>query len=133
MAKKTKKKNDNILLRTLHGRILSSDFFINHWKSVLLALFMILIYINNRYQCATRMEHIRKLEQRLEIVETRTVGIHEPDTRIINAGISRANAPRTGNTGPAAIQNKKREQLTHHNHKQAQVKQPPQTSHFQPK
>ena len=28
---------------------------------------------------------------------------------------------------------KKREQLTHHNHKQAQIKQPPQTSHFQPK
>ena len=73
MAKKTKKNNDNILLRTLHGRILSSDFFINHWKSVLLALFMILIYINNRYQCATRMEHIRKLEQRLEIVETERI------------------------------------------------------------
>ena len=73
MAKQTKKRTDNLLLRTLQGRILSSDFFINHWKSVLLALFMILICINNRYQCATRMEQIRKLEQRLEIVETERI------------------------------------------------------------
>ena len=125
MAKKTKKKNDNILLRTLHGRILSSDFFINHWKSVLLALFMILIYINNRYQCATRMEHIRKLEQRLEIVETERIRERsEYMSRIRESSMQElVEQMRLG----------KREQLTHHNHKQAQIKQPPQTSHFQPK
>lgn len=73
MADKTKKRTDNLLLRTLHGRILSSDFFVVHWKSVLLAMFMVLIYINNRYQCATRMEQIRRLEQQLEIVETERI------------------------------------------------------------
>ncbi|MCM1021300.1 MAG: FtsL-like putative cell division protein [Muribaculum sp.] len=73
MAKKAKKKADNLLRRTLQGRILSSDFFLNHWKSIILALFMVLIYINNRYQCATRMEQIRRLEQRLEIVETERI------------------------------------------------------------
>ena len=76
MAKKTKKRSRNLLLRSLHGRILSSDFFVSHWKSVLLAMFMVLIYINNRYQCATRMEHIRRLEQQLEIVETERIREH---------------------------------------------------------
>lgn len=33
----------------------------------------ILIYITNRYQCLTRMEDIRKLEQELEIVETERI------------------------------------------------------------
>ena len=70
-AGKSKKiKADNLLVKLINGRLLSSDFFARHWKSVLLAILMVLIYITNRYQCLTRMEEIRRLEQELEVVET---------------------------------------------------------------
>ena len=36
---------------------------------------MVMIYITNRYQCLTRMEHIRALEQELEIVETERIRV----------------------------------------------------------
>ena len=34
---------------------------------------MLLVFITNRYQCLTRMEEIRKLEQTLEVVETERI------------------------------------------------------------
>jgi hypothetical protein len=76
MAKKSsenKRTKDNIIKRALLGRALSSDFFLRHWKAVLTVLIMVLIYITNRYQCLTRMEEIRRLEQQLEIVETERI------------------------------------------------------------
>ena len=36
---------------------------------------MVLIYITNRYQCLTRMEEIRRLEQELEVVETERIRV----------------------------------------------------------
>ena len=73
-AGKSKKiKDDNLLVKLINGRLLSSDFFARHWKSVLLAILMVLIYITNRYQCLTRMEEIRRLEQELEVVETERI------------------------------------------------------------
>ena len=75
-AGKSKKiKDDNLLVRLINGRLLSSDFFARHWKSVLLAILMVLIYITNRYQCLTRMEEIRRLEQELEVVETERIRV----------------------------------------------------------
>lgn len=41
----------------------------------MLAVAMVMIYITNRYQCLTRMEHIRALEQELEIVETERIRV----------------------------------------------------------
>lgn len=74
--KPTKKKNnDSLLLRTLHGRLLTTDFFAKNWLKVLLVIIMILVYITNKYQCQTRMERIRALEQELEIVETERVRV----------------------------------------------------------
>jgi len=74
-AGKSKKiKDDNLLVKLINGRLLSSDFFARHWKSVLLAILMVLIYITNRYQCLTRMEEIRRLEQELE-VETERIRV----------------------------------------------------------
>ncbi|MFG6380982.1 MAG: hypothetical protein K1V87_02620 [Muribaculum sp.] len=74
MAKKaTDKKNDNIIKKALNGRVLSSDFFLRHWKAVLTVMVMLLVFITNRYQCLTRMEEIRKLEQTLEVVETERI------------------------------------------------------------
>lgn len=75
-AGKSKKiKDDNLLVKLINGRLLSSDFFARHWKSVLLAILMVLIYITNRYQCLTRMEEIRRLEQELEVVETERIRV----------------------------------------------------------
>ena len=75
-AGKSKKiKDDNLLVKLINGRLLSSDFFARHWKSVLLASLMVLIYITNRYQCLTRMEEIRRLEQELEVVETERIRV----------------------------------------------------------
>lgn len=34
---------------------------------------MLLVFITNRYQCLTRMEEIRKLEQTLEVIETERI------------------------------------------------------------
>ena len=70
---KKKKSDDNILKKVIIGRILSLDFFKRHWVSVFVVMVAILIYITNRYQCLTRMEDIRKLEQELEIVETERI------------------------------------------------------------
>lgn len=75
-ASKSKKiKDDNLLVKLINGRLLSSDFFARHWKSVLLVILMVLIYITNRYQCLTRMEEIRRLEQELEVVETERIRV----------------------------------------------------------
>lgn len=71
-AEKTQR-HDNLLIRVLHGRIISIDFFRSHWKSLVLIIIMILVYITNRYQCLTKMEEIRRLEQQLEIVETERI------------------------------------------------------------
>ena len=72
---KKKNSNDSLLLRALHGRLISTDFFAKHWLKVIIAIVMILIYITNKYQCLTKMETIRALEQELEIVETERVRV----------------------------------------------------------
>lgn len=64
---------DSLLLRTVMGKVLSSDFFAKHCGYILLVIALILIYITNRYQCLTRMEEIRSLTRQLEIVETERV------------------------------------------------------------
>ena len=56
------KKKDSLLLQALHGRLLSSDFFAKHWLKVLIVIVMILVYITNKYQCMTKMETIKALE-----------------------------------------------------------------------
>lgn len=67
------KKKDNIILKMLHGRLLSTDFFARNWLTILTIIVMFLIYITNRYQCVTRMERIQELQHQLEIVQTEQV------------------------------------------------------------
>ncbi len=69
-------KHDTWLLRALHGRLLSSDFFAKNWVTILTIMVMFLVYITNKYQCQTRMETIQSLQRRLEIVETERVLQH---------------------------------------------------------
>lgn len=64
---------DTWLLRTLHGRILSIDFFKRNWVVVLGVAVMLMIYITSRYECQTKMERIRALETELEVAKTERV------------------------------------------------------------
>lgn len=67
--------SDSLLLRALHGRLLSTDFFAHNWLKLLLLIVMVLIYITNKYQCQTRMEEIRSLSRQLEVIETERVRV----------------------------------------------------------
>ena len=78
-GKKTKKSapgqppRDSLMLRALHGRVLSTDFFRRYWWIVLGSAAMLMIYITNRYTCQTQMETIRSLQKELEVAKTERV------------------------------------------------------------
>ncbi|MBR5324465.1 MAG: hypothetical protein IKV14_06600 [Muribaculaceae bacterium] len=74
--KKEKRERKNILksiwniIKTIFmGRILSVDFIIRYWKTILTALFISLFYISNRYACQQSAARIKRVES--EIVEIR--------------------------------------------------------------
>ncbi len=69
----SRKTQDTFLLRTLHGRIISIDFFRRNWWVVLGVVVMLMVYITNRYTCQTQMERIRTLERELEVARTERV------------------------------------------------------------
>lgn len=71
MAKSEKR--DNLMLRALHGRILSVDFFRRNWLVVLGAVAMLMLYMSNRYTCQTQMERIQQLEKDLEVAKTERI------------------------------------------------------------
>ena len=78
---------DSLMLRALHGRILSMDFFRRHWLPVLGVVAMLMIYITNRYTCQTQMETIQRLERELEVAKTER--IREKSSYIEAASASR--------------------------------------------
>lgn len=64
---------DSLMLRALHGRLISTDFFQRHWLPVLGIVVMLMIYITNRYTCQTQMETIQRLEKELEVAKTERI------------------------------------------------------------
>lgn len=73
--KKNKKKEpeDSFLLKALHGKLLSTDFFAHNWGKILCVMVMILVFITNKYNCQTRMEAIQTLTHKLEVVKTERI------------------------------------------------------------
>lgn len=61
------------MLRALHGRVLSIDFFRRYWMVELAAVVMLMVYITNRYTCQTQMETIRTLQRDLEVARTERI------------------------------------------------------------
>ena len=59
----------------INGRILSAEFYARYWGPVLLGIFLVLVYIGNRYVCLTQMEEIRRLEKQLQIEETERIRV----------------------------------------------------------
>lgn len=71
----TKTKKNSWLRRTIHGQIVSSDFFARHWLPVLVIVVIIMVYITSKYICQTRMEQINALNKELEIVKAERVRV----------------------------------------------------------
>jgi len=67
------RRQDSLMLRALHGRMLSIDFFRRYWLVVLAAVVMLMVYITNRYTCQTQMETIRTLQRDLEVARTERI------------------------------------------------------------
>lgn len=61
---------DTIFHRLIQGRLVTGTFFARHWLKIFIVLTMILVYITNRYSCQRDMEEIRRLNNRLVIVQT---------------------------------------------------------------
>lgn len=70
---KNKQKSDSWMLRALHGKILSTDFFARNWGKILVVMVMLLIFITNKYTCQTSMETIQSLTRKLEVVKTERI------------------------------------------------------------
>lgn len=64
------KERDSWLSRIVEGRLVTGTFFTRHWVQVMVIVAMMLVYITNRYSCQRSMEQIRKLNERLEVVQT---------------------------------------------------------------
>lgn len=63
-------RNNAVVSTMIEGRLVSGDFFARHWLQVFVILAMVLVYITNRYSCQRSMEEIRRLNNRLDIVQT---------------------------------------------------------------
>ncbi len=74
-ADKSGRERDSWLGRIIEGRLVTGDFFTRHWLQVFVILAMLLVYITNRYSCQRSMEQIRRLNTRLDIVQTESYRI----------------------------------------------------------
>lgn len=70
MAGKDKNTHDNIFKRIFQGRIVSSDFFLKHWVTIVLLLAITFIYISTKYTCQLRKEQIITLKRDLNNAKT---------------------------------------------------------------
>lgn len=66
----TAQKKDNIFVRLVQGTLVSGTFFAHNWGKILIVVFMVLLYITNRYSCQRYMSDIRQLNERLNIVRS---------------------------------------------------------------
>ena len=63
-------KKGTFIGRTLRGQILSGSLFTRYWLQIL-----VLVYITNRYSCQREMEQIRRLTERLQVVQTESLRV----------------------------------------------------------
>ncbi|MCM1310082.1 MAG: FtsL-like putative cell division protein [Bacteroides sp.] len=60
----------SIFAPVIEGTLVSGKFFTRYWLQIFVILAMLLIYITNRYSCQRSMEEIRRLNDRLAIVQS---------------------------------------------------------------
>lgn len=76
-TKKTAKTvtSSDLLRQVMYGRIVNGDFFARNWMGMMLLAFVLLIYISGKYTCQLKMEEIRRLEHKLEVVSAERVSV----------------------------------------------------------
>lgn len=67
----------SLLQRTTFGSIINIDFFLRNWLIVLLVVGLVIFYISGKYMVQTNRAEIKKLEHRLEVVETECIRTRE--------------------------------------------------------
>lgn len=72
---KRKETSGNMLRQIMYGQVVSGDFFARNWIVIVLAMFLILIYIAGKYTCMTKMEEVRRLSSELEVVKAERVRV----------------------------------------------------------
>ncbi|MDR2621367.1 MAG: hypothetical protein LBC48_02165 [Dysgonamonadaceae bacterium] len=68
-SKNTKKKKKNWLSHVLGGGFLTEDFVIRQSKLLVLIVFLIIIFISNRYSCMKKLTEIENLKTELQDVK----------------------------------------------------------------
>lgn len=77
MAKNSKKKKNGVnLMAFLRGDIIPIDFIRREAGLILLVIFLMIIYIDNRYVCQQRLVRINKLQKELVDVKYRTLSLN---------------------------------------------------------
>jgi ascorbate-specific PTS system EIIC-type component UlaA len=71
--KSNDKKREPRLKSILNGNIVSSEFLMKHWVTLFVALAIVMIYIASKYECMTKMEEMRSLEQYLDVVKSERI------------------------------------------------------------
>lgn len=61
--------------RIWKGQVITGSFFTRYWLQIGVLLMMVILYINNRYSCQRSMEQIRRLNTRLEVVQTESMRV----------------------------------------------------------
>ena len=73
MAKKkvAAKKRDNVFSKVVQGRWISTNFFARNAITLIAALFFMMVYISNKYECQTKMETESERERSRYMSRTR--------------------------------------------------------------
>lgn len=66
-------KQQTLFGRIVRGQIISAELFSRYWYVILLVISLALLSITTKYECQTKMEEIRRLEDELEIVKTERI------------------------------------------------------------
>jgi hypothetical protein len=67
--KEPRKRKKSSLSKILGGDILTEDFVVKQSKLIILIVFLILVFISNRYSCAKKLTRIEDLSTRLKNVK----------------------------------------------------------------
>ncbi|MDR0835152.1 MAG: hypothetical protein LBN11_01030 [Tannerella sp.] len=79
-----KKKKMSLLMYILGGGILKEDFIVKHTKMIVLIVFLLFVFISNRYTCLLKIREIVTLQTELKNVKfeaTQTSAVLTSNTR----------------------------------------------------
>jgi cell division protein FtsL len=68
-SKNIKKKKKNSLSHILGGGVLTEDFVAQQYKLLILIVFLIIMFISNRYSCMKKLTEIENLKTKLQDVK----------------------------------------------------------------